>query len=159
MYVVLNPHKKLEHKVAKYGMSAEDYLQLLSEQGGVCAICKQAPKSISLAVDHDHTTGAVRGLLCAPCNRHVGYFERVGEAVQRYLLTAKAAPVRFVAKKRKPPTYNDYVKAVREALQKMQGQASINRVDTHGLSAAHGTVEVLKAVPDNNYAEGEARNV
>ena len=38
-------------------------------------------------------------------------------------------------------------------------EASVNRVDTHGLSAAHGTVEVFKAVPDTNYAEGEARNV
>ena len=55
--------------VAKtYGLEAGDYDALLELQGGRCAICRARPKSQRLAVDHDHKTGAVRGLLCARCN-------------------------------------------------------------------------------------------
>ena len=51
-----------------YGITADDYATLLREQGGRCAICRARPKSKRLAVDHDHRTGAVRGLLCSRCN-------------------------------------------------------------------------------------------
>jgi hypothetical protein len=55
--------------VAKtYGLGAGDYERLLAAQGGRCAICRARPKSKRLAVDHDHKTGAVRGLLCSRCN-------------------------------------------------------------------------------------------
>lgn len=55
--------------VAKtYGITADDYATLLAAQGGRCAICRARPKSKRLAVDHDHKTGAVRGLLCSRCN-------------------------------------------------------------------------------------------
>lgn len=51
-----------------YGLSPDDYDALLKLQGGKCAICRARPKSKRLAVDHDHKTGAVRGLLCSRCN-------------------------------------------------------------------------------------------
>ena len=53
------------------GLTLEEYDQLLSSQGGVCAICKTPPKpgGRRLNVDHDHKTGKVRGLLCHRCNR------------------------------------------------------------------------------------------
>lgn len=51
-----------------YGLTREDYDALLEAQGGKCAICRRRPKSKRLAVDHDHKTGAVRGLLCSRCN-------------------------------------------------------------------------------------------
>lgn len=55
--------------VAKtYGITSDDYDTLLDRQGGKCAICRARPKSKRLAVDHDHKTGAVRGLLCGRCN-------------------------------------------------------------------------------------------
>lgn len=55
--------------VAKtYGLTAAQYDALLKRQGGRCAICRAKPKSKRLAVDHDHKTGAVRGLLCSRCN-------------------------------------------------------------------------------------------
>ncbi len=53
----------------------EDYNALLKSQNGVCAICRQ-PEMVegkSLAVDHDHMTGEIRGLLCNLCNRILGY--------------------------------------------------------------------------------------
>ena len=52
-----------------FDMSIDDYELLLAFQDGVCAICSRPPKTIRLAVDHDHKTGHVRGLLCGNCNR------------------------------------------------------------------------------------------
>jgi hypothetical protein len=61
--------KAHEAMVAKtYGLTGNDYGALLERQGGRCAICRARPKSKRLAVDHDHATGAVRGLLCSRCN-------------------------------------------------------------------------------------------
>jgi hypothetical protein len=51
-----------------YGLTAAEYDALLELQGGRCAICRRAPKSKRLAVDHSHSGGEVRGLLCGPCN-------------------------------------------------------------------------------------------
>jgi hypothetical protein len=61
-----------------YGISAEDYRRLYEAQGRRCAICKRATGAARrLAVDHDHKTGEVRGLLCKPCNRYgLGMFAR-----------------------------------------------------------------------------------
>lgn len=61
-----------------FSISIEDYERMLSEQDGVCAICKQPEnhrKSKTLSVDHDHITGRVRGLLCSLCNSGLGYFK------------------------------------------------------------------------------------
>ncbi len=64
-----------------YGMELEDYEAMLLEQGGVCAICKlpetrrhQDGTPWNMPVDHDHETGAVRGLLCANCNTGIANF-------------------------------------------------------------------------------------
>lgn len=54
---------------AQLGLTIEGYEELLAEQGGGCAICGARPKSRRLDTDHDHRTGAVRGLLCHRCNR------------------------------------------------------------------------------------------
>jgi hypothetical protein len=51
-----------------YGLTSGEYDELLAAQGGKCAICRGRPRSKRLAVDHNHDTGAVRGLLCSRCN-------------------------------------------------------------------------------------------
>jgi len=51
-----------------YGIDAAEYARLLALQGGRCAICRRRPGKRRLAVDHDHKTGAVRGLACESCN-------------------------------------------------------------------------------------------
>lgn len=53
------------HVERTYGITGEQYQQLLDWQGGRCFICGQVPRVRRLAVDHDHRTGRVRGLLCA----------------------------------------------------------------------------------------------
>ncbi|HEX7165502.1 MAG TPA: endonuclease VII domain-containing protein [Acidimicrobiales bacterium] len=71
----------------KYGITLEQYDELLAAQGGVCGICGAAPRDdISLHVDHDHGTGERRGLLCFRCNNALGDFaddsERLYAAVE-----------------------------------------------------------------------------
>lgn len=56
----------------KFGWGPEEYARLLAEQGGTCRICKTTPSNRHLAVDHDHTTGRIRGLLCSRCNVALG---------------------------------------------------------------------------------------
>jgi len=63
-------------KLRKEGVAAlGGYDAVLAQQGGGCAICGQPPKpgGHRLAVDHDHVTGTVRGLLCRFCNQMLGY--------------------------------------------------------------------------------------
>lgn len=60
----------------KYGLTLDDYDSLLISQGGTCATCPTRPEENPrgrLFVDHDHTTGVVRGLLCSRCNLALGY--------------------------------------------------------------------------------------
>jgi len=58
----------------KFGLSLDEYQKMLEEQKGVCKICGQVENNKQLAVDHCHTTGQIRGLLCGSCNRGIGYF-------------------------------------------------------------------------------------
>lgn len=62
-----------------YGISLLEYRQMSAAQAGRCAVCKKLPDgegcNAVLAVDHDHATGKVRGLLCGPCNRALGIME------------------------------------------------------------------------------------
>lgn len=58
----------------KYNLSEEDFLALLQRSGGNCEICGKPPKR-ELSVDHDHATGAVRGLLCRNHNIGLGFFQ------------------------------------------------------------------------------------
>lgn len=73
-----------------YGLQPGEYEQRYQAQGGTCAICQFAKgTSKRLAVDHNHTTGAVRGLLCGPCNQFIGRLRDSPEAFLRaykYLL-------------------------------------------------------------------------
>lgn len=58
----------------QYGISPLDYEALLASQDNGCAICGKSPELNGqyLAVDHNHTTGEIRGLLCQPCNTGIG---------------------------------------------------------------------------------------
>ena len=69
---------------AKYNLSLMDYKNMEDMGGGVCAICWKLCKSgYNLAVDHDHDTGKVRGLLCSACNLHLGFLEENPEWIVR----------------------------------------------------------------------------
>lgn len=59
-----------------FGITAAEYDAMSEAQGGTCAICRRpCPTGRRLAVDHCHSTGKVRGLLCAKCNRALGMMD------------------------------------------------------------------------------------
>ena len=84
-----NPDYYLTRQLQKtYGITLEWYRKILTEQNGVCAICKKLEttqirgKTIAMSVDHCHTSGKARGLLCTQCNRGLGLFKDDPEILQ-----------------------------------------------------------------------------
>jgi hypothetical protein len=76
----------------KYGLTPETYNELLERQNSVCALCGgPEPTSRSLAVDHCHESGRVRGLLCTVCNTALGKLGDTVEAFERVLAYLRAA--------------------------------------------------------------------
>lgn len=71
-----NPDKRrAQNRKALYGITQVDYDRMLEKQAGLCAICHGPPVGKPfLLVDHCHTTGKVRGLLCQSCNVGMGHF-------------------------------------------------------------------------------------
>lgn len=62
--------------IERYGITADQYEEMLNFQKGRCAICGNHPNhKHPLHIDHDHDTGAVRQLLCARCNTALGLFK------------------------------------------------------------------------------------
>lgn len=72
-----NPDKIHSMKLqSRYGITFKDYVEMLAKQGGGCKICGRKDsgrkKQKYFSLDHDHVTGKIRGLLCAPCNTLIG---------------------------------------------------------------------------------------
>ena len=70
-----------------YGITIDDYNDMFIEQGGSCAICGTHQKEFKfcLSVDHCHSTGKIRGLLCHRCNGGLGNFNDNPEILQNAL--------------------------------------------------------------------------
>lgn len=76
----------------KYGITPEEYAEMFARQSGACAICKRTEPigrtskytgvEFWLHVDHDHETGAVRGLLCSDCNSGLGKFQESADILR-----------------------------------------------------------------------------
>jgi hypothetical protein len=80
-----NRQRKLKRE---YAITLEDYDKMFKSQNGVCAICGAPEIGKRLAVDHDHTNGMIRGLLCQQCNCMLGFIENKNisfDVIQRYL--------------------------------------------------------------------------
>lgn len=58
-----------------YGITLAEYNRVLKHQGNGCAICQKPAGSPRLSVDHCHTTGQLRGLLCWSCNKAIAHFK------------------------------------------------------------------------------------
>ena len=76
-----NRHNNFSHLKA-FNLTKEQYLDMLEKQNHVCAICGNKDNNKKLAVDHCHTTGVIRGLLCSACNTSLGKFKDSVELLQ-----------------------------------------------------------------------------
>jgi hypothetical protein len=91
-YRAENPHITLASRLrCNYGLTLQQYENMLSAQGNKCAICSieltGEKKTTKPNVDHCHKTGVVRGILCGVCNTGLGHLERDGflSAAIKYL--------------------------------------------------------------------------
>lgn len=72
------PTKDQKHKAwvrnikRYYGITPNDYNRMYEDQKGCCKVCGTQSGNTKFHIDHCHTTGKVRGLLCGPCNRALG---------------------------------------------------------------------------------------
>jgi hypothetical protein len=62
-------------RLRRYGLTQADVDSMMSAQGGRCLLCR---RKVELVIDHDHSTGRVRGLICGQCNVLIGWLERPG---------------------------------------------------------------------------------
>jgi hypothetical protein len=79
----------------KYGITIEDYDRMFAEQSGRCKICDTTDPGHGrrhLAVDHNHETGEVRGLLCYQCNLGLGCFQDNKESLEKAILYLSSQP-------------------------------------------------------------------
>lgn len=74
------------HIMFKYGISADEYDSMLDAQDGLCYICRQPEKRKNrsgkvsmLSIDHNHSTGEIRALLCDDCNNGIARFHESPE--------------------------------------------------------------------------------
>lgn len=94
-------NKSEKYLQTTYGISVADYKRQYVKQGGLCALCRgegflmKKKHKVKLVVDHCHSTGRVRGLLCHNCNRGLGLFQDDPSALTRaieYLEGAEIIP-------------------------------------------------------------------
>ena len=71
-----------------YGITEDEYQDMLDRQSGVCAICKSGDwgKKGSPHIDHDHLSGKVRGILCQTCNQAIGL---MGDSTEKLMAAIK----------------------------------------------------------------------
>lgn len=79
--VALNSRRHMIKK--KYGLTLDQYDEMVQRQSGLCALCRRPPLRTNLAVDHDHSTGAIRMLLCDLCNQGLGCLKDDPELLRR----------------------------------------------------------------------------
>lgn len=97
---IANPDKTRQHPInfikrnpdhflrVRYGITQQDYDNILIKQKGTCAICSNITR---LAVDHDHKTGKIRGILCFKHNTSLGHFNDSIEELEKAIKYLKDA--------------------------------------------------------------------
>jgi hypothetical protein len=88
--------EKNRNLMRMFNISIDDYEYLFKKQNGLCAICgfkedrkHRNGKTFSLAVDHNHITGKIRGLLCSRCNMAIGGLRDSVEIIEKALMYIK----------------------------------------------------------------------
>ena len=108
-YRVKNPGKVdlwlRRSNLKKYGITPEDKQALFDKQGGKCVICPTllVTGRRGMHVDHDHSTGVVRGLLCWHCNVMLGNFKDKADVLQRAVVYLERGLVTGLTHQQRPP--------------------------------------------------------
>ena len=86
-YILNKESYRFRNMKNKFGLSRDDFFNLLEKQNGKCALCSEPFKGLTrnLHVDHDHNTNKVRGLLCMSCNVGLGMLGDNAEGLTKAL--------------------------------------------------------------------------
>ena len=88
VYRAENPEKtRATNLKVKYGIAPLEYDSMFDSQGGRCKICDAHQNNLKriLCVDHCHSSGKIRGLLCDTCNKFLGFYEKLHNQCKEYL--------------------------------------------------------------------------
>jgi hypothetical protein len=90
-----HPHRQKHQDCKRIGITLDEYEEMFENQRGKCGICgngekmKLRGKIASLAIDHCHDTGKIRGLLCNNCNRGLGFLNDDVKLLEKAILYLK----------------------------------------------------------------------
>lgn len=92
--------RRIYHIKRHYGLTEPEYVSMLERQGGLCVICGLPPHDGRfLVVDHDHDSGAVRDLLCLPCNSRLGVIEKTPDLIVKMIEYLEAWDLKLASKR------------------------------------------------------------
>lgn len=96
--------RRKSHLRRKFDISLEQYSELLKKQNNCCAVCERHVSEFNkeLAVDHNHQTGEIRGLLCTNCNYRLVAKHTNGELLRKIADYVEQGTGWFVPKKKRP---------------------------------------------------------
>ena len=80
--VQVRKRQLISHRRRLYGLTEEEYSNMILSQNNICAICNKSSHK-TLHIDHNHITGKVRGLLCSNCNMAIGLLQDDIESLTR----------------------------------------------------------------------------
>lgn len=84
---------KREWHLRRYGVTLEQFDGMFEAQGKRCAICRaEQPGARGWCLDHCHTTGRFRGVLCMPCNLGIGYFKDDPDTIRNAITYLRGVP-------------------------------------------------------------------
>jgi len=84
-------NRQQRNNILKYGITPEEYLEMLNTQDGKCSICGNKEAGVlnntlkRLAIDHDHETGQIRDLLCSKCNTALGLLNEDLDLIYKFI--------------------------------------------------------------------------
>ena len=80
-----NPKRALQQRLKRFNITNEELEAMKSKTNNTCYICGKHEVGKSLAIDHNHTTGKIRGLLCGFCNKYlIGFIGDKENAIELY---------------------------------------------------------------------------
>lgn len=74
---------RCKHLKVRYGLTFKEFEQMRLDANDKCDICERSLSETNIALDHDHLTGDIRGLLCKRCNTALGSFQDSVEMLKR----------------------------------------------------------------------------
>jgi hypothetical protein len=82
----------------EYGITLNEYQNLITQQGGGCYICGRTkePDGRRLSIDHDHNTNKVRGVLCYSCNKGLGLFYDDTHRLEKAIMYLENPPYKII---------------------------------------------------------------